>query len=149
MPLECLIHQLDASAPTDGCLDDGEWQSRHTETSAFGYVGWSKVAAPQTQPGTTRVIADARHGDLDDLRREIRDAVPPRGGEPAGCGVSAVTPDGGADPGRVGERSIIDEVDAASTSSPMSGPDASLHGVLAEPDSASLQERDDAVVAAK
>jgi hypothetical protein len=52
MPLKRLIHQLDASAPTDGCLDDGEWQSRHTESSALGYVGWFKVAAPESQAGT-------------------------------------------------------------------------------------------------
>jgi hypothetical protein len=95
------------------------------------------------------VITDTRHGHLDDLGREVRDAVPPRGSEPAGGRSGAVAPDGGADPSRIGEWSIVDEVDAASATSPMSGSDASFNGVLAEPDCASLRERDDAIVAAK
>jgi hypothetical protein len=53
MPLKRVIHHLDASAPTHGRLDDGEWQCRHTQPPALGYVGWSKVAAPQAQAGPT------------------------------------------------------------------------------------------------
>ena len=72
--------------------------------------------------------------------------MPPRRGESGTCGPGAVAPHGRSNPGCVGERAVVSEVDTGAAPSPSTQPRAPSDSVVAHPDPTSLGEGDYAVI---
>jgi len=145
--LQGRIHQLGTAALFHGSFDHGERQRGYTYSSMHDYVCHVQVSAPHSATVAAAAVSFSRHRDLDDVGREFREFVPPRRRETAGRCVLAVAPYSGSDARRIGERSVIDEVDAAAASNPMTRPQSAPNGFVAEPRASRLCEREDTVLA--
>jgi hypothetical protein len=91
-------------------------------------------------------MAVSRHRHLDDVRRKLREVVPPRRRQTAGRGPLAVAPYGGSDARRVGERSVVDEINTAAASNPVPGAQSAPNGFVAKPRASSLCQGEHAVL---
>jgi hypothetical protein len=94
-------------------------------------------------------MAAPGHCHLNDVRRKSGEAMPPGCGEAARRGVFAVAPYRRSHSRGVSEWPIIDEVNAACTSTPVTGTHPSLYGVKTEPGVFGLRERNHAVLFAE
>jgi hypothetical protein len=95
------------------------------------------------------VIADFRHGDLDDVGCELGQSEPPRRGQSATRRTLAESPYRSPNASCVSEGSIIDEVDTRKTATPMSRPLPAVDCVAAKTACLGLGERYDPVVSAE
>ncbi len=94
-------------------------------------------------------VAVPRDGDLDDVRREQSEVMPPCRGKTTGSRALAMPPHRRTNAGRVGELAVVDEVDTPSTSTPVPGPHPALNRFMSEPGALRLGKRDDAILIAK
>jgi hypothetical protein len=106
-----------------------------------------QITTPQAAPIAAAAVTVSGHRHFDDVGCELRQVVPPCRGETASRSVLAVAPHDGSNPRSIGERSVVDEVDAAAASNPMTGSE-SLHRLHTQAGASSLVERNHTVVAA-
>jgi hypothetical protein len=72
--------------------------------------------------------------------------MPPRGSHPTGRRSRSVTPDRRTDACSIGERTVVDEVDACRASPPLARTDTTIDGVSAQSCALRLCEREDAIL---
>lgn len=127
-------------------FDDRQWTGGDPQARPLDDVDGRQVASTKPGSGTAPATSIAWHGDFDYVGREPGQTVPPCGCQSAGDGGRTITPNRHADTRRVGERSVVDEVDAAGTLTPTTRPNTSVDRVLAQPSSTCLFQREHPVV---
>src|SRR5258705_10736755 len=84
MALQCRVHQLRTAAALGGGFADRQRQRRHPQPLSLDDVGWRQVASPSADTVPTPAVAVSGHRHLNGFWGELRETVPPCGGQSAG-----------------------------------------------------------------
>ena len=92
MTLQCRVHQLGAAASSNGRLDDRQWQRRNPQSVSLDDIGGRQIPPSYADVVSPPAVAVSGDRNFNEVGGELREAVPPSRGQPAGGGSAAHTP---------------------------------------------------------